>query len=176
MVNTRRPRPRLVLALIFAALIASASTVFNAPSAHAGVPFPHLRPPAKIHPHPPTEIHPHPAVRDILPEVRPSNDPNEYDRTGIGAPARGASQYANGDNSNDSDPSNDANQYDSTAVGASPAGASRGTSQYASDGDASRYTNDDDHNDGGLNLGSIGVAGGFLVSVASLVMWLSRKR
>lgn len=169
-----RPRLARALALILAALIASASTVVTAP-AHGGVPIPRPRPPA-VHPlpHEPPQIQPRPGVRDILPEVYPSNDPNAYDLTGSGAIAegasRGASQSASDDDSGDG----------GTGSGALPAGPSRGASQSANDAISGGGTvpagPDDDNNEGGLNLGSIGLAGGVAVSVASLLMWLRRKR
>jgi hypothetical protein len=134
-VDARRTRLGLALALIFATLIASASTALTAAPGQAAVPIPRPRPPAAYSlPHPQPQI-PRPP-RDLFPEVYPSNDPNVYEPTGIDRFGAGATSDVLG----------------------------------------SAYADDDDDNGGGLNLGSVGVAGGVVMSLGSLLMWLRRRR
>ena len=154
--DTRRTRVGLALALTFATLVASASTALIAPPGQAAVPIPRPRPPAAYSlPHPQPQI-PRPTVRDLFPEAYPSNDPNIYDATGIerfrAGPATDAAQSVFDD---DDDGGGD------TGTGAYPGSAS----QYAYDGGG-----------GGVNLASIGFAGGVVVSVVSMLMWLRRRR
>ena len=118
------------------------------------MPIPRPRPPAAYSlPHPQPQI-PRPP-RDLFPEVYPSNDPNVYDASGI-------ERFGAG-------PATDAAEsiYDDDDDGGS------GIDAYA--GGASDYDYDGD-NGGGLNLGSIGVAGGVVVSIVSLLMWLRKRR
>lgn len=146
-VDTQRSRLSLALALTMAALVA-------APPTHAAVPLPHphVPPPIKAVPHALPE--PRPPARDLLPEPLPSNDPNVYETPELGsAPGRavtGAAESVNDDSGGGS-----------TDVGALPGGGSD-------------YEGDDD--EGGLDLGSIGVVGAVLMSGGSLAMWLRRRR
>ena len=176
-----RPRPKLVPAVIVAALIATGSTVVAAPPANALPPLPHPHPPIHSPPVRPPAVHPipHPPeagpALDDIPEVRPSNDPNEYEPPVMGVPPgaipRSTPQAADDGDDWDDSTSSDASPGDvlpyanvgnSTGADTLPTG----TSQDVSDGD---------NKDGRLDFKSIGLIGGVLVSATSLVMWLRRR-
>ncbi len=177
-VTTWRSSLRLAPAVIVAALIATGSTVVTAPPAHALPPIPHPHPPPvrpPIHPLPHQAPEPGPAVDDIIPEPRPSNDPNEYDPPDMSVPPgiapRGTLQPADDRDGGDGSTGSDASPDD--ALNHASGGGSRdtdtvptGTSQYPSDGD---------NNNGGLDVKSLGLIGGVLMSLTSLVMWLRRR-
>jgi hypothetical protein len=177
-----RPELKFVPAVIVAALIVACSTVVVAPPVHALPPVPRPHPP--LHPPPvrPPAVHPMPhlpeagpTLDDGIPEVRPSNDPNEYEPPVLGVPQsvapRSTPQPANDGDSWDDATSSDASPGDDLSyadVGDSTGAdeVTTGTSQDVSDGDNS---------DNGLDFKSIGLIGGVLVSGTSLVMWLTRR-
>jgi hypothetical protein len=179
-VTTWRSRPKLAPAVIVAALVATGSTAVPAPPAHALPPIPHPRPP--IHPPPvrPPTSHPlphpapepGPALDDIIPEPRPSNDPNEHDATGLGVPPgvapRSTPQPADDGDGRDGTTRGDASTGDMPRH----AGDGGSTGTDAAPTGTSRYAGDGDDNDGGLDLKSLGLIGGVLMSLTSLVMWL----
>jgi hypothetical protein len=168
-VTTWVPRLKLATAVAAAAVVAAGSTGITAPPAHALPPIPH--PP--VHP-PPTRppIHeiPRPAPEvggalDGIPEVRPSNDPYQYELPDVdvppGAVPRGAQQP-----SDDGDSDESFGEVPSYRGGGSPG---TGTAP------AGPYVYDDDDGDGGLDLKTMGLIGAGLVSLTSLGMWLIRK-
>jgi hypothetical protein len=152
-----RPTSKPAVAAIVVAILAIAASVLTAPPAHAlpPIPKPHpeFRPPiSRTHPIPDSAT----TLDELLPEPRPSNDPNEYDSSGINvAPNVGATTTP--------EPEDDGYSWDG---GTDTGTVATGTSQYGG------Y---DDYSDGGPELKSIGLIIGGLISVTSLGMWLRRR-
>jgi hypothetical protein len=159
-------------AVVVVALIATGSTVAVAPPAHALPPIPRPpvgRPPIHLPPAPAPE--PRAPLDDMLPEPPPSNDPYQYDLPDLDVPP-GVVPRSTPPATDDRDSRNDSTGGDASpgeerqypGGGAGTDTAPTGTPQPPADDEG-----------GSLDLKSLGLIGGGLVSLASFGMWLIRR-
>jgi hypothetical protein len=144
-VPTLRSITTLRAAVVIAAVLLTGSSAAAASPAQALPPLPHPHAPEI---RPPIHEFPEPEPRLDIPEVHSSNDPNDYD-TSVpgGVPRLGAYPTPGSDDDGDSS---------DTETGLTDYGG------YGGD-------------DGGVDLKSIVLIGGALISGASLLMWLRRR-